>query len=184
MKKVFSFSVIIMLGYSAVAQDTLLTKNRDSIHLKMDTTMSMSPSKEKMDTSLNSSTHSTINSNGHSMDSTSKTVEVPANQTNTSVTTTVTSDTTTKIALTDRIVMKDDKIFVVKNSESVLLEKSYKLENGVIVSSLGMVKYPSGKTAQLKNGQFIELKKPATTVVKKSSENKKAKVTTRRKKVQ
>lgn len=184
MKKVFSFSVIIMLGYSAVAQDSLLRNNRDSMNSKMDNTMPVTPSTEKMDTALNSNSHSTINSGGNTMDSTSKTVEAPANQTNTTVTTTVTTDTTTKVAVTDRIVMKDDKIYVVKNNESVLLEKSYKLESGVIVTSLGMVKYPSGKTAQLKNGQSIELKKPVTTDAKKTSESKKSKVTTRRKKVQ
>ena len=184
MKKVFSFSVIILLGYSVFAQDTLLRKNSDSMRLRMDTSMSVSPSKEKMDTALNSNSNSTINSGSSSMDSTKKTAEAPANQTNTSVTTTVTTDTTAKVAVSDRIVMKDDKVYVVKNNESVFLEKNYKLESGAIVTAAGMVKYPSGKSAQLKNGQSIELKKPTTTEAKKTIENKKSNVTTHRKKVQ
>ena len=53
--------------------------------------------------------------------------------------------------------MKDDKMYIVKNNESAILDKNYKLPNGVFVTADGSVNYPGGKTVKLKNGQFIEL---------------------------
>ena len=41
------------------------------------------------------------------------------------------------------------------------------------MSTTGIVTYPSGKMPQLKNGQFIEVKKPVSTEIKKSTESKK-----------
>lgn len=66
------------------------------------------------------------------------------------------SDNTTE-TLADRVMMKNDTMYMVKNGENTLLEKNYKLESGAIVMVDGSVKYPSGKTVQLKNGQFIAL---------------------------
>lgn len=59
--------------------------------------------------------------------------------------------------MTDRIMMKDDQMYLVKNNESSILDKNYKLESGVVITKDGDVKYPGGKTVKLKNGQFIEL---------------------------
>ncbi|MEO6723581.1 MAG: DUF6799 domain-containing protein [Ferruginibacter sp.] len=58
---------------------------------------------------------------------------------------------------TDRIVMRNDSLLIIQNGTAATLDKDYKLQSGAIVSSGGSVKFPSGKTVQLKNGQFIEL---------------------------
>lgn len=67
------------------------------------------------------------------------------------------ASTSSKETLTDRVMMKDDKMYIVKNNESAILDKNYKLSNGVFVTADGSVNYPGGKTVKLKNGQFIEL---------------------------
>ena len=72
------------------------------------------------------------------------------------------ASTSSKETLTDRVMMKDDKMYIVKNNESAILDKNYKLPNGVFVTADGSVNYPGGKTVKLKNGQFIELT-PATS---------------------
>jgi len=59
--------------------------------------------------------------------------------------------------MTDRILMRNDSLLIIQNGEATGLDKEYKLQSGAVVSIKGMVKYPSGKTVQLKNGQFIEL---------------------------
>jgi len=59
--------------------------------------------------------------------------------------------------------MKDNVMYIIQNGQTSNLEKTFKLESGAVVSSDGTVKYPTGKTVQLKNGQFIEITKVATT---------------------
>lgn len=60
-------------------------------------------------------------------------------------------------AITDRIVMRNDSLLLIQNGEAATLDKEYTLQSGAKVSTEGMVKFPSGKNVQLKNGQFIEL---------------------------
>lgn len=67
--------------------------------------------------------------------------------------TTATNTTT----LTDRVIMKEDKMFLIKNGESNPMEKNYKLASGAVVMTTGTVKYPGGRIVKLKNGQFIEI---------------------------
>ena len=69
-------------------------------------------------------------------------------------------DATTE-TMTDRILMRNDSLLLIQNGEATGLDKEYKLQSGAVVNSKGVVKYPSGKSVQLKNGQFIELT-PAT----------------------
>lgn len=184
MKKVCSFSVIIMLGYSSLAQDSLSVNRKDTMHSKMDSTMPATLPKDKMDTTTLSGVNgSTMNSGSDSTDTSAKVSTGSSSQT-LSATTSVTTDTTVKVSVSDRVIMKDGKVYLVKNNEPALLEKSYKLESGAIVSTTGMVKYPSGKSAQLKNGQFIELKKIVIADVKKKTENKKSTVSVKKKTVQ
>lgn len=182
MKKVSIFSIVILLGYSALAQDTLSNKGKmkmDSMQVNKDTTLPLH-SKDKLDTANTGASGNTMNSTTNTLDSAGKSTGNVTSQTQTT-TTTVATDTTSKAVVTDRVIMKDDKVFMVKNNESVLLEKSYKLESGAVVSTTGIVKYPSGKIAQLKNGQFIELKKPVSTEVKKTVESKKSSVSLKKK---
>ena len=88
----------------------------------------------------------------------------------------------TEPPMTDRILMRNDSILIIQNGEATGLDKEYKLQSGAVVSTKGMVKYPSGKTVQLKNGQFIALaadeekadkpaKKAAGTKTKKKSKS-------------
>lgn len=62
--------------------------------------------------------------------------------------------------ITDRVIMKDDKIIVVKNGDSTLLEDSVTLESEAVIIKNGSVIYSSGKTVQLKNGQYISFSNP------------------------
>ena len=114
---------------------------------------------------MNHDSSSMSNSN-HNMDNTGKN-NGTTNSSTTSTTTTSTTNTADSVkayekTLTDRVMMKDDKMYMLKDGEATLLEKSYKLSSGAVVSTLGTVKYPGGKVLTLKNGQFIEIK-PATT---------------------
>ena len=77
----------------------------------------------------------------------------------------------TEPPMTDRILMRNDSILIIQNGEATGLDKEYKLQSGAVVSTKGMVKYPSGKTVQLKNGQFIELT-PAADDDSKATEDK------------
>jgi hypothetical protein len=90
-------------------------------------------------------------------------------------TTTATDNKATEatVTLTDRIMMKDDQIFIVKNNESTVLDKNYKLESGVVITKEGLVKYPGGKSVNLKNGQFIELDPVSETGAAKKATQKK-----------
>jgi len=79
------------------------------------------------------------------------------NNSSTSKTSADSSATAEKVS--DRITMADDKIYVIKDGDSSVLSKEYKLSSGASVMPDGTVKYPTGKSVNLKNGQFIELPK-------------------------
>ena len=132
----------------------------------MNTTNSANSTPATSGTNTMTNDSSTMTNSNHTMDNTGKT---SGNQSSTSNTTTVTTKTNSEDSikayektLTDRVMMKDDKMYMLKDGEATLLEKSYKLSSGAVVSTLGTVKYPGGRVINLKNGQFIELK-PATT---------------------
>jgi hypothetical protein len=99
--------------------------------------------------------------------------------TTTSTTTTSTSTTSSDTSATassaapveDRVVMKDDQIYVVKSGDSTLLADTIKLASGAVVSKDGSVKFRNGSTTKLKNGQFIALN-PATKEGKKDGTKK------------
>ena len=79
--------------------------------------------------------------------------------------------------LTDRVIMRDDSLLIIQNGEASVLDKEFTLESGATISPEGMVKYPSGKEVQLKNGQFIEITKDSKMdkPAKKTKEGKKTK---------
>jgi hypothetical protein len=184
MKKAIILSTAAaMFSIAVVAQDTIPKNNKDSLQNKMKevdsslNTKQKDPDKDslntgKTDTSSgnNTDTSNTVGLNGDSKwkngaDSTKKmndtAGDVAMNQRKESK---EMNDTTAAVVLTDRVMMKEEKVYLVKDGEITPLEKSYKIETGAIVSPEGKVKFPSGKMAQLKNGQFIELKpveKPA-----------------------
>ncbi|MDO9376614.1 MAG: hypothetical protein Q7T76_19470 [Ferruginibacter sp.] len=79
----------------------------------------------------------------------------------TTTTTTTTLDST--VVLSDRVIMRDDAMFVIKDGQTNSLTETYKLESGATVTSDGTVTYPSGKTVKLKNGQFIEITKSTSS---------------------
>lgn len=132
------------------------------------------------------------NNNHNNMDSMSKTSGSQNNSSN-STTTTTTNNTATITAdsikayektLSDRVMMKDDKMYMLKDGEATPLEKSYKLSSGAIVSTTGTVKYPGGKVITLKNGQFIEIKPATATQTEKTKKSTKAVITKKKVKTQ
>lgn len=139
-------------GLSTMSSDSMITQNANpGTNSTMTTDSSMSGSNHNAD-----STNSLSNTNGNATSTTATA--------NTSVSTADSIKAYEK-TLTDRVMMKDDKMYMLKDGEATLLEKSYKLSSGAIVSTAGTVKYPGGKIITLKNGQFIEIK-PAVTETK------------------
>ena len=180
MKKLIILSAAVLVSVAVFAQDTIPGKAKDSMQKKInraDTTLSRSPKKwtkdsanAAMDTMAgkNSSVVDTLNPtalNGDSilknMKDTSKSIAVnPPGNSNTM------SDSTAEKTVSDRVVMRDEKMYLIKNGENTLMDKSYKLESGAVVGVNGTVKFPSGKMVQLKNGQFIELKPIRLSIIK------------------
>lgn len=79
----------------------------------------------------------------------------------------------TKAIIEDKVVMKDDKVMLIKNGDSTLLEDSIQLKSGAVVKKDASVKFKDGTTKQLKNGQYISLnpaeKEPAAANTKMDS---------------
>lgn len=96
-------------------------------------------------------------------------------------TTNTTTADTVAVPLSDRVVMKSDTMYILQNGEYTLLEKNYKLSSGALVMPDGSVKYPSGKTVKLKNGQSIVItKKEEVTTEKTNKIPKKTSKTTKK----
>ena len=139
-------------------------------------------------TMSNDSSSMSSNNNHNHMDSISRNSGSQSSTLNNTATTnsaTITADSIKAYekTLTDRVLMKDDKMYMLKDGEATPLEKSYKLSSGAVVSTLGTVKYPGGKVITLKNGQFIEIK-PATTQTERTKKSTKAVVVKKRVKTQ
>lgn len=172
MKKVIILSTAVMLTVAAFAQDTIPKNSKDSLQMKsrnVDSLLSQGQQNlnkdplgsSKPDSLFNKSNNTdSLNTTGLNGDSKLKT---GADTTKVATMNSLNdkkamADSSTSLAVTDRVMMKEEKMYLVKNGENTLLDKSYKLESGVVVSANGNVKFPSGKTVQLKNGQFIELR--------------------------
>lgn len=95
--------------------------------------------------------------------------------TSTTTTTTTTTTDSSSATVSDRVMMKDDAMVVIKDGQTTPLDKEYTLPSGATISTTGEVKYPSGKTVQLKNGQFIALTDDADTKPEKVKKDKKKK---------
>ena len=78
---------------------------------------------------------------------------------------------TSSTVTSDRIIMREGSMFLLKNGETMPLETTYKLESGILVMTDGSVKYPDGRIIKLKNGQFIELKSKTKKTEMNSSTN-------------
>lgn len=57
----------------------------------------------------------------------------------------------------DRVFMKNNKIFVVKNGKTTPLSKSMKLNDGSTIMANGTLKMPDGSSMKLKNGERINI---------------------------
>lgn len=109
-----------------------------------------------MDTRSESQATDTLSSMNNNTDSLSNaTGNNNTDATNSNQATTGTESGTEQ--LTDRVIMKEDSMYIIRNGETMPLTEEFKLESGTTVATDGTVKYVSGKTATLKNGQFIEL---------------------------
>jgi hypothetical protein len=76
------------------------------------------------------------------------------------------SDTTapakTKKIVSDRVMMKDGEMVIIKKGKEMKMVKSIKLPDGNIVMTDGTVKMPDGNSVKLKDGEYINIKaKPA-----------------------
>ncbi len=151
--------------------------NKDSTRLgnqnpSLDTTRQQQPmegSRDSLNRGITPNTSSdTLNKNqGNSGMNNTDSSKMTNNTGNTNSSTTSgskDSSTTTTVAekVSDRVAMADDKVYVIKNGDSSILNKEYKLSSGASVLPDGTVKYPTGKSVMLKNGQFIELLKKTT----------------------
>ena len=124
-------------------QDTTKVDTIPKVTMNNNDTSSLSQSNKATDTSMNRNTMDTVPTNRELANRNSQT-----------------DSATNKNQAVDRVIMKDDKVMVVKNGDSTLLADSIKLESGAVVTKDGSVKYTSGKTAVLKNGQYINLSNP------------------------
>lgn len=68
--------------------------------------------------------------------------------------------------LSDRVMMKDGEMMLVKNGEAVKMTDDIELPSGQVVGADGTVKKKDGTSVKLKDGQYIELK---TVPVKKAA---------------
>jgi len=87
--------------------------------------------------------------------STQKTTEASAMSTEKSTGSTLDGESTKVVK--DRVMMKDGLIMVIRNGESTPLEDKITLASGAVVMKDGSVTYSNGKTATLKDGQYINL---------------------------
>jgi len=76
------------------------------------------------------------------------------------------ADTAANQQITDRVMMKDGQMMLVKNGMETKMEKDVTLPSGTVISTAGVVKKKDGSEVQLKDGQYIALpaaieKKPA-----------------------
>lgn len=60
------------------------------------------------------------------------------------------------------VMMKDDKMMVCKNGETMAMTKDVMLKNGATVMTNGTVKMKDGKTMQMKNGEVMDMKGKVT----------------------
>lgn len=59
--------------------------------------------------------------------------------------------------VSDRVVMKDGELLVIKNGESAKMEKEIVLPSGTVIKTDGTLKKKDGSEIKLKDGQYIEL---------------------------
>jgi hypothetical protein len=71
------------------------------------------------------------------------------------------ADTAAKEKLSDRVVMKEGQMMLIKNGEEMKMEKDVTLSSGTVITRDGMVKKKDGSSVKLKDGQYIAL--PAAT---------------------
>ena len=137
-------------------------------------------------TNQNSNWNSTTRSDSMSTSSTTQST-TSGNNTNTTSSSNTTTSADSATIVTDRVIMKDDVMYIIKNGETTNLSETFKLESGATVTTDGTVTYPSGKTVKLKNGQFIEITKATTkdgdemnTTDKKTTKTEKSTKTTKK----
>jgi hypothetical protein len=83
------------------------------------------------------------------------------------------SDSTeAKKDLSDRVMMKDGEMVLILNGNEEKMDKDYKFPNGTLVTPDGTVKMINGKTVKLKDGQYLDIKKPTPTTKKKTKTKK------------
>ncbi len=62
-----------------------------------------------------------------------------------------------KEKVTDRVIMKDGEMLIVKNGEIAKMEKDVTLPSGSVIKKDGTLKKKDGSEIPLKNGQYIEI---------------------------
>lgn len=122
----------------------------------------------------NLNTTDSLSNSGNQQDSSSSLNENKANN-NTSDPSTATSKKSTKSkkVMSDRVMMKDGEMVIIKKGEETKLEKSITLPDGNVVTADGTVKMPDGNSVKLKDGEYISLSpKKKTTTTKKATTKK------------
>ena len=68
-----------------------------------------------------------------------------------------TKTTKTKKVVTDRVMMKDGEMLIIKKGVETKLENSITLPDGNVITADGMVKMPDGSSVKLKDGEYIKI---------------------------
>ena len=85
---------------------------------------------------------------------------------------TKTTITKTKKVVSDRVMMKDGEMLVIKKGVETKLEKSITLPDGNIVTVDGTVKMPDGSSVKLKDGEYINITPKKVTKTTKKTKTK------------
>ena len=170
MKKFISLSAAICLTAMAFAQDTIPTpqaKNfpKDTVPLVnknawKDTSLASTANSDSMAKKWTDTT--SLSGNNKLPDTTASAMATPTMTKKDTVPTSnaqanAAADTSGKQVVSDRVMVKDDQVVVIKNGETTVLQDSITLSSGAVVTKDGTITYKDGKTKKLKNGQYIAL---------------------------
>jgi len=194
MKKLIGLSAaFFLITATVISQDTIPTAKQnlpnstktDTIpnvnKWNKDTSALGRANTQKGDTSMksNSPDSALANNNNKWPDSTAATANTPTGQDSAAQANTLAkadSMSGTKTVVEDKVIMMDEKVYVIKNGDSTLLSDSLTLPSGAVVKSDASVRFRDGSVTKLKNGQYISIKpapaetsKPDTTSASASS---------------
>lgn len=144
--------------------DTVPSKNwnnTDSTNKNWNNNMDSSKSNATQwadSTQHNNSNNNTVTDSLNAQKKTWESGDSTANNNNNSSTATDSTATATTSSLSDRVMMRDGSMYLIKNGVESKMTEDVTLPTGGKVAADGTVTMASGKTVKLKDGQYIEMK--------------------------